>query len=54
MHADWSLGITGDMTYDGPRPFEQGVTQYPTKAHLALLRQFAYEVLATAQRFNWH
>jgi hypothetical protein len=54
MHADWSLGITGDMTYDGPPPFEQGVTQYPKNAHLALLRQFAYEVLATAQRFSWH
>jgi hypothetical protein len=53
MHADWSLGITGDLTYDGPPPFEQGVTQYPKNAHLALLRQFAYEVLATAQRFEW-
>lgn len=53
MHANWSLGITGNLTYDGPPPFEQGVTQYPKNAHLALLRQFAYEVLATAERFGW-
>jgi hypothetical protein len=53
MHAKWSLGITGNLRYSGPPPFEQGVTQYPKNAHLALLRQFAYEVLATAERFQW-
>lgn len=53
MHANWSLGITGNLTYNGPPPFEQGVTQYPKNAHLALLRQFTYEVLATAAHFGW-
>lgn len=53
MHANWSLGITGNLTYNGPPPFEQGVTQYPKNAHLALLRQFANEVFATAERFGW-
>lgn len=53
MHGDWSLGITGDMTYDGPAPFEQGVTQWPKNGHLALLRQFAHEVLSTARHFGW-
>ncbi len=51
--GSWSLGITGNFTYDGPPPFEQGVTQWPRNGHLAMLRQFAYEALSTAQRFGW-
>ena len=51
--GEWSLGIEGDRSYDGPPPFEQRVTHYPRNGHLALLRQFAHEVLATAQRFDW-
>lgn len=53
MKGSWSVGITGNLTYDGPPPFEQGVTLYPPNGHLALLRQFAFEVLSTAQRFGW-
>lgn len=53
MRGAWSLGITGDLSYDGPPPFEQGVTHYPKNGHLALLRQFAFEILATAHRFKW-
>ena len=52
MKGEWSLGITGDMTY-GPPPFEQGVTHYSSNGHLALLRQFAHEVLSTAGHFGW-
>ncbi|UXA11799.1 hypothetical protein KXD97_28200 [Mycobacterium sp. SMC-8] len=53
MAGEWGLGITGNMTYDGPPPFEQGVTQYASNGHLALIRVFAHEVLATAERFGW-
>jgi hypothetical protein len=53
MQGAWSLGITGDLTYDGPPPFEQGVTHFPKNGHLALTRQFAFEVLTAAQKFNW-
>jgi hypothetical protein len=53
MNANLSPGITGNLTFSGPPPFEQGVTQYPKNAHLALFRQFAYEVLATADQFGW-
>jgi hypothetical protein len=53
MRGAWSLGITGDLSYDGPPPFEQGVAHYPKNGHLALLRQFAFEILATAHRFKW-
>ena len=54
MNGAWSLGITGNMTYDGPPPFEQGVTHFPKNGHLALIRQFAFEVLSTAQKFDWN
>ena len=53
MKGEWGLGITGDLTYDGPPPFEQGVTHYATNGHLALIRQFAFEVLSTAEKFDW-
>jgi hypothetical protein len=49
----YALGITGNLTYDGPAPFEQGVTIYPSNGHLALLRQFAHEVSCTAKHFDW-
>jgi len=47
------LGITGDLQYNGPAPFPQGVTIYPTNAHFALIRQFAHEVLASVAHFRW-
>lgn len=53
MRGEWGLGITGNLTYNGPPPFEQGVTQYATNGHLALIRVFAHEVLATADQSGW-
>ena len=35
--GEYALGITGNLTYDGPPPFPQGVTIYPKNAHLALV-----------------
>jgi hypothetical protein len=52
-NGKYAIGITGDLTYDGDPPFEQGVTHYPSNGHLALLRQFAHEVLQTAEHFGW-
>jgi hypothetical protein len=53
LAGEYAIGITGDMTYDGPPPFPQGVTIYPDNAHLALIRQFAHEVLASHRHFKW-
>lgn len=47
------FGITGDLQCNGPAPFPQGVTIYPTNAHFALIRQFAHEVLASVAHFHW-
>jgi len=47
------IGITGNLKYNGPEPFPQGVTIYPTNAHFALIRQFAHEVLASVAHFHW-
>ena len=49
----YALGITGNMTYNGPPPFPQGVTIYPNNAHFALARQFAHETLASLRHFKW-
>ena len=51
--GQYLLGITGDLQYNGPAPFPQGVTIYPTNAHFALIRQFAHEVLASVDHFDW-
>lgn len=51
--GEYALGIIGDLTYDGPPPFPQGVTIYSDNAHLALVRQFAHEVLASQRDFGW-
>lgn len=51
--GEYSLGITGSLQYNGPAPFPQGVAIYPTNAHFALIRQFAHEVLASIDHFNW-
>jgi hypothetical protein len=48
-----SVGITGDLKYHGTPPFEQGVMHFPNNAHLALIRQFAHEALASAEQFGW-
>ncbi|MDT5016351.1 MAG: hypothetical protein QOD39_2511 [Mycobacterium sp.] len=51
--GEYGIGLTGDLTFDGPAPYEQGVTHYATNGHLALLRQIAHEVLNTAQQSGW-
>lgn len=51
--GEYAMGITGDLTYSGEPPFPQGVTQYPKNAHLALIRQFAHEVIASVRHFDW-
>ncbi len=37
----------------GPAPFDQTKDQYAQNAHLAILRQFGHEVLASARHFKW-
>jgi hypothetical protein len=49
----YAIGITGNLTYNGPPPFPQGVTIYPNNTHFALARQFAHETLASQRHFNW-
>jgi hypothetical protein len=49
----YAVGITSDITYPGAPPFSQGVTIFPKNAHLALIRQFAHEALATVNHFKW-
>jgi hypothetical protein len=51
--GEYALGITADFQFQGPAPFEQGVTHYAKNAHLALLRQFAHETLFSAKHFSW-
>jgi hypothetical protein len=51
--GEYLFGITGNVQYNGPTPFPQGVTIYPMNAHFALIRQFAHEVLASVDHFNW-
>jgi hypothetical protein len=54
LAGECAIGITGDLEYDGPAPFPQNVTIYPSNAHLALLRQFAHEMLKSAKHYGWH
>lgn len=51
--GEYSIGITGNLEYNGKPPFPQGVTQYPKNAHLALIRQFAHETLLSVAHFTW-
>lgn len=51
--GEWGFGITGDLTFDGPEPFPQGVTMYPKNGHLSLIRQFGHEVLNTIEKLKW-
>jgi hypothetical protein len=48
-----TIGIIGNLEYEGDPPFPQGVTIYPKNAHLALIRQFAHETLVSVNHFNW-
>src|SRR5258706_109344 len=45
--GEYGFGITGDLKYHGNAPFKQGVTHYSKNAHLALIRQFAHETVAS-------
>jgi hypothetical protein len=49
----YAIGITGNVTYNGPAPFPQGVPVYPDNAHFALARQFAHETLVSQRHFKW-
>jgi len=51
--GEYGLGIIGNLTYEGEAPFPQGVAVYADNAHLALIRQFAHEVLASSVYFGW-
>ena len=51
--GEWAIGITGNLTFDGPEPFQQGVTMFPKNAHLALIRQFTHEAISTIEHFKW-
>lgn len=51
--GEYAFGITGSLEYDGPAPFQQGVTHYAKNAHLALIRQFAHEALTSVEYFGW-
>lgn len=51
--GEYALGITGNLEYNGPPPFPQGITIYAKNAHLALIRQFAHEFLASVNYFKW-
>jgi hypothetical protein len=48
------ISITGNLEYGGQEPpFEQGINQSSRNAHLALIRQFAHEFLASVSYFKW-
>ncbi|MFZ1700743.1 MAG: hypothetical protein WBO10_03530 [Pyrinomonadaceae bacterium] len=49
----FTLGVTGNLTFDGPAPFEQGVLQHAKNGHLALIRQFGHEFLTTVRQSGW-
>lgn len=47
------ISITGNLEFNGEPWFEQGVPHHSKNAHLALIRQFAHEVLAAVNHFDW-
>lgn len=51
--GEHGLGITGDLKFDGVPPFPQGATLFAQNTHLALIRQFGYEFLASVSHFKW-
>jgi hypothetical protein len=49
-----SLGLDGaNLQYSGAAPFDKTQIQYPQNLHLAMIRQFGYEVLVSARHYNW-
>lgn len=53
LAGEYALGFTRETHLDGGPPTPVGVTVYPSNAHLALLRQFAHEMLASTKHFGW-
>ncbi|MDO3312508.1 hypothetical protein [Mycobacteroides abscessus] len=51
--GQYGMGLTGNLTFDGPAPFPQGTTLYPSNGTYALIRQFAYELTSTCREFQW-
>jgi hypothetical protein len=51
--GEYAIGITGNLHYEGPTPFPQGVAIYAKNAHLALIRQFAHETMRSVDYFSW-
>ena len=52
--GEYGIGLTGELTFDGPPPYEQGVTHYATNGHLApCCDRFAHEVISTAMHSGW-
>lgn len=51
--GEFGISITGNLTFEGEPPFEQGVPQHAPNIHLTLLRQFGHEVLSAASYFKW-
>lgn len=47
------ISITGNLTYNGEPPFQQGVNQSAKNVQLSLIRQFAHEFLAAVTHFSW-
>lgn len=52
--GDQSIGIAiSGLEIDGKPPFPEGVTQFATNSHLALVRQFAHEFQASVKHFDY-
>lgn len=48
------ISINGkDLVYPHGAPYDQSVEQSSRNMHLAMIRQFAHEVLASASHFKW-
>ncbi|MFD9668531.1 hypothetical protein ACFWAY_44330 [Rhodococcus sp. NPDC059968] len=52
--GEYAIGFTRETHPGGNAPTPLGVTVYPNNAHLALLRQFAHEMLESAKHYGWH
>ena len=42
-----------NLVYPGKAPFDPSVNHQATNAHLAIIRQFAHEVLSSASHYQW-
>jgi hypothetical protein len=53
ISENWEVGFYGSLEFSGGTPSPQGETIYPENAHLALVRQFAHEVLCSSKHLKW-